>query len=309
MTFPKFSKKQIEEGFWKLVSVDTGLKLLLVAAPITFVGNCIGLITGERAFSVMFLLITLLALFELAKYIKIERRLQEIDVKTNDITAIKRLISEPLITIYGENDGAMTDLKNDVNNLENDVNNKKLRNIYMVEYSSNSVVDLIKFLIRTQPSANIYLLIQHPEEGQSIHKQLTRIWSPIITTYSHLTEFKNSNLKILCYKQRTSFRGRNFDNKLINIGWYIYKYKNGKQYVHGHDQPAITFKEGCERFSDIQKMFNDTFKNLWENGIRLGDVCDECEELKLSLCDESYFKEWCDKVSPIKEDREIETTS
>jgi len=289
MTFFRFSKERAEEQLRKVLK-NIEFKLLLLTAAIAFIVEYLGWIPEGRAFHVMFLLVILLCFFELDKSKKIERGLQRIDRN-----------SEPNIKVYEDNDEAKDDLKNYVNSV-------RPQNIYMIEYSSWCVQDIIGSLIKTRTSPNIYLLIQHPKEGESIGGQKKRIWDQITGVFYQQSEFKNyPNLKILCYKQRTSFRGRNFDDKLINIGWYIYKYReNGKQCVFGHNQPVITFREGYEGFFDMKKMFNDTFENLWEYGIRLTEVCEEYKN-GLTLCHNPDFIEWCEKVSPEREDRKIET--
>ena len=217
----------------------------------------------------------------------------------DDIIDIKGLISEPNIEVYGD----YIDTNNDLRTYIEDVRPK---NVYMIEYSSWCVQELIGSLIKTQTLPNIYLLMQHPKEGESIHNQKERIWDQITNTIYQQDEFKkHSNLKILFYKQRASLRGRNFDNKLINVGWYIYKYdENGAQNVYGHNQPTITFREGYRGFSDTKKMFNDTFKNLWKHGIRLTEVCEEYEN-KIGSCSNPDFIKWCEDVSPKQGDREI----
>ena len=295
MTFFRFSKEQAEEQLRKVLK-NIEFKLLLLTAVIAFIVKYLGWIPEEQASYVMFLLIILLSFLELDMYKKIER----IDGKIDEID-IERLSSETNIKVYEDNDGAKDDLKNYVNSV-------RPQNIYMIEYSSWCVQAIIGSLIKTRTSPNIYLLIQHPKEGESIGGQKRRIWNQITEVFYQQSELKNyPNLKILCYKQRTSFRGRNFDDKLFNIGWYIYKYgENGKQCVFGHNQPVITFREGYEGFFDMKKMFNDTFENLWEYGIRLTEVCEEYKN-ELPLCHNHNFIEWCEKVSPKREDRKIET--
>lgn len=217
----------------------------------------------------------------------------------DDIIDIKKLISQPHVRVYKDQNEANEDLKEYIENI-------KPKNVFMVEYSSCAIQDLLSVLIKTQILPNIYLLIQHPKEGEVIEGQKERIWRQITTVIYQLEEFRNyPNLKILCYKQRTSFRGRNFDDKLINAGWYIYKYDtDGKQYIYGHNQPVITFREKYEGFSEIKNMFNDTFKNLWENGISLSEVS---KELKNDfLCSDTNFIKWCEQVSPKREERGLE---
>lgn len=285
-------KKEAKKITWEVVLKYMVFMLLLIAASISLMYYWLAEIPEERVPPIFFLVIILTSFLVLG-----------IDKKTKDITNIKNIILKPPIKVYGEN----KDTKNDLERYIDDVKPEK---VCMIEYSSECVKDLIRHLIKTRTSPEIRLLIQHPDEVKSISGQPGRIWGVITGTYYQEKEIRDyRNLKILCYKQRTSFRGRNFDDKLINIGWYIYTYEDNEQEVYGHNQPVITFREGYEGFSDIKRMFNYTFDNLWEHGISLDEVCKECKN-ELSLCDKTKFIEWCYDVTPEhkKEDREIETT-
>lgn len=289
MNLLKSIKKEAKKITWEVVLKDIGFMLLLIAASFSLTYYWLAEIPEERVPPIFFLLIILTSFLVLG-----------IDKKTKDITNIKKLISEPPIKVYEDHADTNTDLKKYIEDV-------RPHTIYMIEYSAWSVQTLIDSLIKTRTSPDIYLLIQHPKEGESISGQKNRIWGQITEILSKQDEFKNyPNLKILCYKQRTSFRGRNFDNKLINIGWYIYKYeKNGEQRVHGHNQPTITFRERYEGFFDIKKMFNDTFENLWEHGISLNEVSDEYKD-EIPLCSDPNFIKWCERVSPKENDKKIE---
>lgn len=285
-------KKYIKKITWKVVLKYIVFILLLITASNSLMYYWTVDLSEERVPPIFLLLLIMTSLLVLG-----------IDNKTEVITDIKRIISEPPIKVYGANDEADNDLKNYVDEV-------KPEKVHMVEYSSECVKYLIKHLIKTRTSPEIRLLIQHPDEVKSISGQPGRIWGVIIGTYYQEKEIRDyRNLKILCYKQRTSFRGRNFDDKLINIGWYIYTHEDNKQEVYGHNQPVITFREGYEGFSDIKRMFNYTFDNLWEHGISLDEVYEEFKS-QLSLYNTTKFLEWCDDVTPEhkKEGRESETT-
>lgn len=216
------------------------------------------------------------------------------DTLLDEIIDMKKLIIEPNYKVYGYQSDANKDL---IKYIED----KKPQNIKMIEYSSKHVNDLISTLIRSGTNPKIYLLIQHPNEAESIKGQKERIINHLRTVLYHEREFRNfDNLKILFYKQRASLRGRNFDNKLINIGWYIYELDEGDMRVNGHKKPSFILKENNEGFSNIQKMFNDNFDNLWTNGISLKEAINEC--YKNSNYDDEFI-EWCEKVSPKIGDR------
>ena len=223
--------------------------------------------------------------------------IKKMDNILDEIIDIKKLIIEPNYKVYGYQSDANKDL---IKYIED----KKPQNIKMIEYSSKHVNDLISTLIRSGTNPKIYLLIQHPNEAESIKGQKERIINHLRTVLYHEREFRNfDNLKILFYKQRASLRGRNFDNKLINIGWYIYELDEGDMRVNGHKKPSFILKENNEGFSNIQKMFNDNFDNLWTNGISLKEAINEC--YKNSNYDDEFI-EWCEKVSPKIGDRKIE---
>lgn len=219
------------------------------------------------------------------------------DALRGELDRLKKL--EEHVKIYINQNAANEDLKKYIEDI-------RPENVFMIEYSSTTVQDLLCTLIESQTSPNIYLLLQHPKEGKLIEGQMTRIWKQITSVLYQQEEFRNyPNLKILCYKQRASLRGRNFDDKLINIGWYIYKYDmDGKQWIYGHNQPAITFRDGHEGVSGIKNMFNNLFKNLWETGIRLSEVSKELKNQY--LCTDPSFINWCEKVSPKREERGLE---
>jgi hypothetical protein len=223
-------------------------------------------------------------------------------VLADDIIDIKRIIKEPSVQIFSEY------LANN-DSINRYVAHKKVKNVFMIEYSSWSIQGVITSLIRSSTAPNIYLLIQDPNEGRCILGQKERIWNQIARVIYQQDEIKDyPNIKILCYRQRASLKGRNLDNKLINIGWYTYKYNSdGEQLIYGHDMPTISIDTSSPNFGEILKLFNSSFINMWDNGITLREVCAEFES-EIDLCHDDKFLSWCDKVSPSKEGRKIEIT-
>ncbi|MDY6866048.1 MAG: hypothetical protein SVY15_08790 [Halobacteriota archaeon] len=214
---------------------------------------------------------------------------------------IKKSIIVPPFKVYENQTEANRDLIDFINS-------KRPKEVYMVEYSSKTVDEILRTLVSADWKPKIYLLLQHPKEVEKIVGQKKRIWEQITTTIYHEEKLRDCPyLKILCYTQRTSFRGRKFDDELINIGWYTYERDTiGEEHIHGGDRPVINFKRGEKGFDEIEKMFNGVFKNLWENSVRLNEVCEEYED-EFDLHSDSGFIEWCKNVSPTKGEREIET--
>lgn len=214
-----------------------------------------------------------------------------------EIKDIKSLIIEPNCKVYKYQSDANKDL---IKYIEDE----KPQCVKMIEYSSRHVNDLISTLIMSRTNPNIYLLIQHPNVAESIKGQKERIISHLKTVIALEREFKSfANLKILFYEQRASLRGRNFGNKIINIGWYLYELDGKEMRVNGHKKPSFILNDNYEGFSIIQKMFNDNFENLWTNGISLKEAILECYE---SSSYDNEFIEWCENVSPEIGERKIE---
>lgn len=228
----------------------------------------------------------------------------------NDIASIKKSIENKQFLLFDDHEEIDRWLREYI--LNND-----LSEIRLIEYSSVYAIGLIRSLIKHQKSPQIYLLIQHPKVASDVAGQEKRIWNQITEIIYQQSEFRDyPNLKILCYKQKASVRGRTFGDKLVTLGWYIYKYESDKGdkdnklrlRVYGHTQPMIALEENSVGFVSAKNSFNDVFENLWMHGTRLSEVCKEYEnDARFDICLDDKFISWCDKVSPTKEDRQIVT--
>jgi hypothetical protein len=154
--------------------------------------------------------------------------------------------------------------------------------VKMIENSATygrHYIDTIKTL--DSKVKKILLLIRNPF-GQPISGlQKERTCAQIRTL--KLVDFKNNALKIRCYNQPASLRGRKFDNDLIILGWYTYYYdpdypEYGKTQIWGHSNPLIVSHLRKENIS-LGEMFDRVFDFLWNDtgSTSLLNVCKGCE--------------------------------
>jgi len=168
----------------------------------------------------------------------------------------------------------------------------------------------------------IYILLQHPKTGKEYDGQEKRIISHL-ESFDYLQKDMRhcKNIKILFYEQRASIRGRNFDNKLINLGWYKYGYDKekdnekidldsqcNKKIVSGHKGITILIEKDNINFKAAKNYFNETFKEMWLNADTVKDVCSLYKN-KISDYKEESFNIWCDHVSTEKKDRIVELST
>jgi hypothetical protein len=154
----------------------------------------------------------------------------------------------------------------------------------------------------------IRLLIHNPLEQLLGDLQKERICAQIRTL--KLVDFKDDVLKIRCYNQRASLRGRKFDNDLIVLGWYTYYYdpkypEYGKNQMWGHNNPLIVTRLK-DQGRHLGEMFDRVFDSLWNDvdNPSLLDVCTlQCKfsnEGDRSVFDNrhcSVSEEWLKRVS------------
>jgi hypothetical protein len=124
----------------------------------------------------------------------------------------------------------------------------------------------------------IQLLIHNPLE-QISEVQKERTCEQIRTL--KLVDFKDDILKIKCYSQCASIRGRKFDNELIALGWYTYYYdlnypEYGEQQIWGQNNPLIVaYLKGEGKY--LGEIFDRVFESLWngKENTSLFTVCTE----------------------------------
>lgn len=216
----------------------------------------------------------------------------------NRLKYISELVTRKGLEVYETQEEAAPDLRRFIES-------QKPRRAYLLEYSSRTIFDnVLKPLVDV--GAEIQLLLQYPD-GEPGKKpeyviseyQRDRICSHIRTVLS-IEIGTYDKLRIRCYKQRASLRGRNFDNELINIGWYTYDLrpqeldpKMEPVQIWGHNNPLITVSKQEENFGKTQKFFTKVFDNLWRDSEPLKAVCNSCKR----SCDVKSRSEWLEQVS------------
>jgi hypothetical protein len=216
----------------------------------------------------------------------------------DDIVVMKKSISN----FAKKNIGVFPEQTETNKYLESLIDNNEYKKIYLIEYSSMTVKEVLENIITNKPNIKIYLLLQHPSTGSQYFNQEKKILDHITNFYFSQHDIKKfNNIKILFYKQRASIRGRNFDNKLINIGWYFYEIDESKEdRVKGHTGITINFEESNQDFHKVKKFFNTSFKNLWDNASTVEEVFGE---YKSYIPKKNDFPKWCKKISSEKENR------
>jgi len=167
--------------------------------------------------------------------------------------------------------------------LEKIIKEDRPKKAYLLEYSTNTIQRLLKSLGRS--GTEIFLLIQHPEiaeqmagdfQKEKICKEMENLF------FKTLVDIPNMDITIRCYKQTASMRGRKFGN-IINMGWYTYDIRdeiNEKKQIWGHNNPMMTLKRDSKEGKIFEEAFDKIFKNLWEKGCFLKDVCSDCKKMR-----------------------------
>jgi len=239
---------------------------------------------------------------------KFETFWPDLEKKLNDIQNRKKIIDDGLSKQVANALGGINvfpDQRETNRYLEDSIKTKKYNNIYMIEYSSNKTQSLIEAAI-ANPDINVYILLQHPETGKEYSSQEVRIISALQSFYYGEKHIRSCDrIHVLFYKQRASIRGRNLDNKLINLGWYRYlETKEYGQIVNGHKGMTIVIEKDSPHFETAKRYFNETFENLWSSANSVREVCDEYKNSHKEFND-GDFKNWCKLISSEKNERRI----
>jgi hypothetical protein len=145
----------------------------------------------------------------------------------------------------------------------------------------------------------IQLLIHNPLEQMISELQKERTCEQIRTL--KLVDFNSDVLKVRCYNQWASIRGRKFDDKLIVLGWYTYCYdpkypEYGKHQIWGHNNPLIVANLKNEG-KHLGEMFDRTYNSLWndKDNPSLLEMCTKQCKLYHKEC--SVSEDWLKRVS------------
>lgn len=152
----------------------------------------------------------------------------------------------------------------------------------LLEYASSTIHGIISNLATVD--CEIQLLLQHPQYAVNAD-ECRRICAQIKAYSGEMADYQH--LRIRCYRERASLRGRNFDNRLIHLGWLTYHINSPSEpeNVYGHTNPLIySDSERKEFFQPLSEWFDKVFDQYWYNADSLERVNTDCEELgKLNI--------------------------
>jgi hypothetical protein len=126
----------------------------------------------------------------------------------------------------------------------------------LLEYSTATIQPLLEALGKEHTT--IRLLMGNPEKAPTkmqqdlIGVQLQKLAAVTLPGYT--------NIQVKLYQQPAALRGRNLDNKLINVGWYTYE-----QELHGHDNAMVVARVSSPDGQNLKTMFDRAFEALWND--------------------------------------------
>jgi len=140
--------------------------------------------------------------------------------------------------------------------------------VRMIEYSTRSIEPLLSVLSGSGSIKTIRILISHPEAAISEYQKIQRILSavPILARKFPLRS-TGSNLRVRCYNSSATIRGRNFDNRLIVVGWYTYDVRRqllpDEVQIWGDENPVLIATVDTDQGEKLAKAFDEIFERLW----------------------------------------------
>ena len=206
--------------------------------------------------------------------------------------------------------------------------------VKMCEYSAASppVASLLRMLTNSDKTQSIKLLVCHPcqvqaNEERTIAEQAnnpnSKVREPhqvkrLLTNLAYLSDTINQEigsdeaanmsklpLRIRCYRQPASLRGRNYDNRYIALSWYTYDRRSARQdtqQIWGAENPVLIASATDDYGVKLRKMYNGIFDRLWSEADTLKDALREYKG------EHSIDEDWIEAVSqlddpdnPIKE--------
>lgn len=159
------------------------------------------------------------------------------------------------------------------------IKNSTPHNAKLLEYSSKTISPIFSDL--KDVGCCIKLLIQHPEytinqkQKQRIYRELENLFDEKIGD-GPLYGYKN--LEVRCYKSRSSLRFRNFDDKRLQLGWYLYSFVKKEKY----------------KGPDIDKNHLEDLYGATNPVIDLDLISNDEKRLLLEMCNEHFDSLWND---------------
>lgn len=177
------------------------------------------------------------------------------------------------------------------------IKTEKPRTASLLMYSSSVFQEVIKALIGRDVESELHLLLQSPKEkAVIIEYQQGRICGGVKILSEVLRNYGKAKIRV--YREPASLRGMKLGHKLISVGWYTYDCRDetlGDKQIWGHNNAMLTAPLATPEGQVLARTFDEVFKNLWDKGSTLKEICGSCNEKE--RCLGTNPDEWLDLVS------------
>lgn len=158
--------------------------------------------------------------------------------------------------------------------LETYIRDHRVREATLIQYSGQRVNRIVRQLV--SQGADVTLFVQNKNTAQKYSKaQVARIKGfPEFIKTEFNEEIKNKSkgtLMVYDYDPPASLRAVKLDNKILAVGWYIYKFvdKNEKKRypedeikLLGHNQPGKLLYFGSREYDVMSELFDYLVENF-----------------------------------------------
>ena len=164
--------------------------------------------------------------------------------------------------------------------LESYITNNKVREAILLQYSAQRVNRMVRQLV--SQGADVNLFVQSKATAKKHSKtQVLRIegFPELIKTEfsERLNKKSKGTLVVYDYDPPASLRAVRLDNKILAVGWYIYKYVDHEEKSNypedeikllGHNQPGKLLYSGTHEYDVMNELFEHLIMNF-EKHIKL----------------------------------------
>ncbi|WP_129350543.1 hypothetical protein [Solidesulfovibrio carbinolicus] len=148
-----------------------------------------------------------------------------------------------------------------------------------IQYSGRKAVELITQLHKNE--TKIRLFVKHPETAVGV-EQTRRIEGVLDNMSTEVGGTHGAPIEVTAYRTEASLRGLMLDDKVVALGWYVFKKKDklSPKFTHddvniwGHNMPGILLYKGNSNFEEAANFFRKMKKHYEKHGERLSSSSD-----------------------------------
>jgi hypothetical protein len=192
-----------------------------------------------------------------------EKRLIRIDEHVSEVAREKRL------EVFGNEEDATP------RQLEF-VRNNPMRFVRLCEYSTLTIQPLMRCLAEREGLEEIQLLMARPSKASPYQAQ-SRLPEAVFRLAHRFPkeDARRRGLRIRCWSEPPSMRGRNYNDDLIVVGWYTYHCKRpelGRKQIWGDENALVWTPCRGPEGERMRDMFEDVFHTSWETAQPLAEA-------------------------------------